>query len=305
VRQGFVRRVKRKGTIVTYNPSRSTIKKVGLILVADVPSYYLFEKGVQQVLGERGAGVFVRYSYDDEKLNQEAIREALDHDVEGLIVSPPPASSYEPYKELIADGFPLVLALASNPDVHSIFPDDHEAGRLMGEHFGEMGFRQPVAIIQDSAYGRERFYGFREGIARFDLRLDDDQVIEATYIDEDRQPLTDLGRRETEMLMGNDPRPDAVFAVNDSTAIAVYYWLLKLGLSVPEDMAVAGVDHLGPRFHPFQLTSVDIGLEEMGRAAAEVILKQLEKPQRQTIHRKIEPRLVVSTSTRRQSDGAR
>lgn len=299
VRRNLVKRIRRKGTIVTYNPANTKLRKIGLIMVADVPSYYLFEKGVESVLGDRGAGLFVRYSYDIESINEEAIRDALEHDVEGLITAPPAQSSYEPYKKLIQDGLPVVLALASNPDIHSIYPNDYRAGSLVGGHFGELGCQHPAVVTHDRPYARERVYGFKEGLAHHGLKLPENRMVEIVFADEAGDYPRDFGRRECEALLAMTPRPDCVFVVNDSTAISVYYWLLKSGLRVPEDISIAGVDNLGPKFHPFQLTSVDIGLERMGVAAAEAILQQLEDPSKPPTQTQVEPKLIQSGSTAR------
>ena len=298
VRRHLVTRVRRKGTQVTYDRETARVRKIGLILLADVPSYYLFEKGVEEVLGKRGAGLYVQYSYDDEKLNAKALEEALAHDVEGLIISPPPQSSFEPYKQLIARGFPVVLALASNPGVTCVFPDDYKAGRLVGEHFGQAGIKRPAVVTQaERQYAQERLYGFREGIARHGLHVDDDRIIPAKYFDEQGRYQPDIGRKETLALLAMKPRPDAVFAVNDLIATSIYFWLLNLGVRVPQDVAVAGVDTLGSRFHPFPLTSVDIGLEEMGRKSAELLLQQLQSTHAPIVQKKVEPRLVIGAST--------
>lgn len=304
VRNGLVQRVRRRGTIVVYDPSNTKLRKVGLILVADVPAYFLFEKGVEEVLGDRGAGLFVQYTYDDEQRSEVAIREALDHGVQGLIASPPPHGSLATHRRLSAKGFPIVLALSSSSDISCVHPDDFRAGELMGDHFGRQGFQRPVALSQDQAYAETRVEGFRKGLAAHGVRLRKDCVLEIQYEDEAGVYLEDMGRREVEQILRMKERPDAVFAVNDSTAIAVHYWLNQMGLRVPEDVAVAGVDHLGRKFHPFQLTSVDIGLEAMGRVAAEAILRQLEKPKSPAISLRMEPKLVVSRSTARPSPGA-
>jgi DNA-binding LacI/PurR family transcriptional regulator len=302
VRRRLVKRVRRKGTMVTYDRATARVRKIGLILLADVPAYYLFEKGVEEVLGKRGAGLYVQYSYDDEKLNAKAIEEAIGHDVEGLIVSPPPMSSYEPYKQLIARGFPVVLAMASNPEVTCVHPDDYKAGRLVGEHFGQIGVKRPAVLIQaERQYARDRLYGFREGVARHGLRVDDDHVIPVKYFDEQGRYQPDVGRRETMALLAMKPKVDAVFAVNDLIATSTYFWLLNLGARVPQDVAVAGVDNLGSRFHPFPLTSVDIGLEEMGRRSAELLLQQLQDPRAPIVQKRVEPRLIVSASTTKKS----
>ncbi len=299
VRSGLVQRIRKRGTMVIYDPATAKLRKVGLILVADVPSYYLFEKGVEDVLGDRGAGLFVQYTYDSELRSEAAIQEALEHGVEGLIASPPPHGSHETHVRLAARGFPVVLALVYSEKMSCVYPDDDRAGFLMGEHFGAQGFKRPVALGQDQAYAERRIEGFRKGLARHGVRLLKQNVFDIQYEDEDGEYLEDMGRREVERILSMKQRPDSIFAVNDSTAIAVHYWLNQRGLRVPEDIAVAGVDNLGRKFHPFQLTSVDIGLEAMGRAAAEALLRQLERPRMPAIYQRMEPRLVVSRSTSR------
>ena len=297
VRRHLVQRVRRKGTQVIYDPANTRIRKVGLILVADVPAYYLFQKGVEQVLGDRGAGIFIQYSYDDEAKNEAAIQEALDHGVEALITAPPTVGSYETYKRLVSEGFPLVLALAFNPELHCVYPDDYTAGSLMGHHFGKQGFQHPVVVSDDQSYGRERLYGFREGLAHHGLRLADDRVFNVEYLDKDGTYIDRLGLAEVETVLAMQPQADAVFAVNDSTAIAMHYWFNRKGLRIPGDLAIAGVDHLGNKFHPFQLSSVDIGLEQMGRTAAETVLHLLSNRPDELMQQQVKPELVVSDST--------
>lgn len=299
VRDGLVQRVRKRGTMVTYDPATAKLRKVGLILVADVPAYYLFEKGVEDVLGDRGAGLFVQYHFDSDQRSEAAFQEALEHGVEGLIVSPPPHGSLETPFKLAARGFPIVLALVTSDKISCVYPDDHRTGFLMGDHFGAQGFKRPVALGQDQTYAENRIAGFREGLARHKVRLLAQNLIEIQYEDENGEYLEDMGRREVDCILAMKQRPDSIFAVNDSTAIAIHYWLNQRGLRVPEDMAVAGVDNLGRKFHPFPLTSVDIGLEAMGRAAAEAMLRQLERPRTPAIFQRIEPKLVVSRSTAR------
>ncbi len=298
-RRGLVRRVRRLGTKVIYDPAAVVVHKFGLVMVANVPAYSLFHQGVEEVVGDHGIELSVRYHYWKNALDEAAVADAIDHGAQGLIVTSSLADSRRRYRELADKGFPLVLAMASDPDLHSVFPNDHKAGMLVGEHFGRQGFRSPAVVCGDQDYARIRVYGFREGMAFHGIRLGDDRTVQATYRNEDGEPLPNVGRSEAEKLMALDPRPDCVFVINDSLAISVYYWLLKAGLRVPEDIALAGVDNLGPRYHPFQLTSVDIGLARAGRESAELLMSLIERPQTKTVHRQIEPELVVSASTQR------
>lgn len=298
-RRGLVTRVKRKGTVATALAGTTRLPKIGLILIAEVPAFFLFENGVEQVLGDHGTGLRVAYNASLEDRNEAAITDMLAHDVDGLIIAPPPHSSMDRYRKMVADGFPVVIAASQCPGVHSVYPDDHAAGLLIGDHIGLQGFRRPALLTDHAPYAQVRTYGFREGLARHGLALAQENVIPLFYASEKGDLYTDLGRRETDQLLKLNPRPDCILAVNDVAAISVYYWIMKAGLRVPEDIAVAGIDHIGLRFHPFQLTTVDIGIEDMGRAAAELLLAQVKDPELPPTHREVKPRLVVSNSTRR------
>ncbi len=303
VRKGFVRRVKRLGTIVTFSKEAARLRKVGLILISDVPSFYLFEQGVKQSLIDHDVELRVRFNYNTEAANLNLIEDMLAHGAQALIIAPPPMSSHEPYRNLLTDGVPVVLALDADPGMHCVYPDDHEAGRLLGDHFGMQGFQHPAVVTDDADYARLRTYGFREGLAAHKLTAKEDRTIRAYYATEKGELITDLGRAQVAQLLKLDPRPDAVFAVNDMIAISIYYWLLKAGLRVPDDIAVAGVDYLGPRFHPFQLTSVDIGITQMGREAANLLLNQFQNPALAITHKRIAPQLMIAASTARRAPG--
>jgi len=299
VRRGLVERVKRRGTVVTYDPSNPRVRKVGLILIADVPAFFLFEQGVEQILGEHGSGLRVAYHYGLEERNTAALNDMLSHEVDGLIVAPPPHSGFDRYRQLIDEGIPVVVAGTVCPFVHSVYPNDHKAGLLMGDHFGAQGFKNPALVTDWAPYARERMFGFREGLTRHGISLNEENAIALRYATESGEAYPDLGRREVEQFLQLSPRPDSILVVNDRAAISVYYWLLRHGLRIPEDVAVAGIDYLGPRFHPFQLTTVDIGLEETGRRCASLLLEQIGGGNGKPTHHQIEPKLVVSASTQR------
>jgi len=69
-----------------------------------------------------------------------------------------------------------------------------------------------------------------------------------------------------------DPRPTAVVAVNDLTAIGVIKGLLQSGCRVPEDVSVTGFDktRLAEYSNP-SLTTVDIHRDLLGRIAADAL----------------------------------
>jgi DNA-binding LacI/PurR family transcriptional regulator len=94
------------------------------------------------------------------------------------------------------------------------------------------------------------------------------------------------------------PRPTAVIAVNDLTAVGVIKGLLRAGLRVPEDVSVTGFDktRLAEYSNP-SITTVDIHRETLGKLAADA-LHELSGPT--TPHGKeypIDAELVVGESS--------
>jgi DNA-binding LacI/PurR family transcriptional regulator len=68
------------------------------------------------------------------------------------------------------------------------------------------------------------------------------------------------------------PRPSAVIAVNDLTAVGVIKGLLKAGLRVPDDVSVTGFDNtrLAEYSNP-SITTVDIHRDMLGKMAADAL----------------------------------
>jgi LacI family transcriptional regulator len=98
------------------------------------------------------------------------------------------------------------------------------------------------------------------------------------------------------------PRIDAVFAVNDPTAIGAMKAIWDAGLRVPDDIAVVGVGDIAlSDLLKVPLTTVGWSRKNQGLNAAELLLNGLDSEERDEPRRIIiPPRLVV-----RESSGAR
>jgi LacI family transcriptional regulator len=92
--------------------------------------------------------------------------------------------------------------------------------------------------------------------------------------------------------------PDAVFAANDLVAIGVIQGLLELGVQVPEDVAVIGIDDINwcTLIRP-KVSSVSNLVGEMGRIAVELLLKRIDNDHTDPRRVQLEPRLIVREST--------
>ena len=81
-----------------------------------------------------------------------------------------------------------------------------------------------------------------------------------------------------QMILQMRPRPDGVFAANDSTAVACMQTLRDAGVRVPEDIAIVGFnnDAISWIVRP-KLTTVNYPGYEMGQIAATTLINAINK----------------------------
>ncbi len=110
------------------------------------------------------------------------------------------------------------------------------------------------------------------------------------------------GRASVKKLLERHPDLTAVFAASDEMAMGVILGLRDLGLRVPQDVSVMGVDghELGELVG---LTTMSQPVDEQGRAAAELVLDMINgrTPPRRIV---FPARLVERSSTAPPRGGA-
>ncbi|WP_105974276.1 LacI family DNA-binding transcriptional regulator [Streptomyces geranii] len=110
------------------------------------------------------------------------------------------------------------------------------------------------------------------------------------------------GTRQLLALPAAD-RPTAVFAGADVVAMGVLEAVAEAGLSVPDDLSVAGYDNTTfAAFGPVSLTSVDQAGREMGRNAVRLLLERIADRGRPSTKVTLSPTLVPRRSTTRPAE---
>ena len=106
------------------------------------------------------------------------------------------------------------------------------------------------------------------------------------------------GREAVRVVLATDPGVDAIFCGSDQIARGVSDSLRMLGHRVPWDIALVGFDNWAPMALGADppLTSVDMCLEEVGRVAAEHLLRAMDGEPSHGAHT-VPCRLVVRGSS--------
>ena len=110
-----------------------------------------------------------------------------------------------------------------------------------------------------------------------------------------------LGYGPMKALLSRTRNFTALFAFNDIAAIGAIRALHEAGLRVPKDVSVIGFDDvLSAPFRNPSLTTIRQPLCEMGKVAAESLLKRINRPEAHYPRRVImQPELVIRESTDR------
>ena len=171
---------------------------------------------------------------------------------------------------------------------------DHATGmRDLARHLAETGTRDAAFIAGPfgAPVSDERHRAARAGFAEFGMHLR--PPIHADY-------THDGGHAATIQLISTTPRPDTIVCANDTMALgAIDACRHVLGLAVPDDIAITGFDDNTQAGWPsYGLTTVAQPLEDLGRAAVQMLMDHIEGRVVQSERRLIPARLVIRTSTR-------
>jgi len=190
---------------------------------------------------------------------------------------------------------PYVLVNRYSDEAHDPFvgSDDVMGGRIATAHLAELGHRRigHLAGKATVSTGLLRRRGYLAALAERGLSTDPRLVAESGYTEEG-------GARAAERLLALDDRPTAIFAVTDMTAVGAFGVARRMGMRIPEDVAIVGYNDipLASRIVP-DLTTVHVPIHEFGSVAARLLLEQIqtgEPSQRRVI---FIPELIVRGST--------
>ncbi len=188
-------------------------------------------------------------------------------------------------------------------EVDSIGIDNEFAGRLATKHLLSRGHRRigflsgPIRTIGR----RNRLTGYQAALAEHGIEPDPDLIWDVglkrdDYGDAD---ALNLGRQGTQVLLSRPDPPTAVFAVNDMVAFGAYAGAKDLGLSVPRELSVIGIDNitLSQVVDP-GLTTVSQPTEEIADLAVRRLIKRLRNGTEAVAqHELLRPQLILRSST--------
>lgn len=169
---------------------------------------------------------------------------------------------------------PVVFIDKESKYFPSIFPNHYDAVKLLINHLIEEHGYTDIAFLTGKAwhhYSKQRLQAFMDAMSEHSLSVGRDRVFYGDFWYTSGESLGDR------LIKKGGKLPQAIACANDCMAIGLCKALEEGGISVPEDIAVAGYDSSEEgRYSPKPITSIKIPARAMGSYALERLMDSLE-----------------------------
>lgn len=304
VRATVRERVRRVAAELGYRPNRAAqflasgrASVIGLVMPSDElrvdPYGASLIQAVAGAADRHGEGLMLLLTHHEpNRAVHGRLHEGL---IDGIVVSAV-ALGAGWVEQLLDAPVPAVL-VGTHPardDVATVEVESFDATVELVEHLHDRGCRRIAHItgLLDRDDARQRLGGFREAHRRLGIPLDETLIVDGDF-------TRASGRAAMRQLL--PAHPDAVVAANDEMAIGVMDVVKHAGLSIPDDVAVAGFDGTAAieALDP-SLTTVEQPFDRIAETAVSTLVSILageDAPMRQLIR----PHLAIGASTTRSS----
>ncbi len=284
------------------NLSGKKSNTIGLI-ITDIanPLFAEIVRGADDVFAQNHYQTIIYNSDNKKALASKGLINMKELRVAGLLVAVPSLEEETFLHELEHIDLPFVsLSLTKSPDCDFVAFDDERGGYLLGKHIAEAGHRRMICLTPEEVSTRPtklRLKGLRAAFQEHGITLSEEDIIVAGFGYEDGYRMADRI-----LQIGG---VTVVVCLFDSIAVGLLRRLKELGVSVPDDMAVAGFDdNEANGYLETRLTSVALPKYTLGQQAGKLLLDKLNQtddlvqPIQQIM---VEPVLMVRESTHRGS----
>jgi len=266
------------------------------LVVSDItnPFFATMASTVEDYARASGYSLILYNTHSDLAREKDYIQMAIQRGIDGLLFV---ATKDEMHGLAALEKANIpVVAIDRIPDDYTgpaVTLDNIKTGQLVAEHLLNLQHVRFAHISGplDLRLSRERMAGFREMIEARGLDPgpaiagDDDWSCESGY-------------RAMRELLQTNPLPTAVFAANDRMAIGAIRAITEIGLRIPQDISVVGVDDIElAAYQPTPLTTVRQSLVDIATLGIKILLDILAGEESIQTRIVCEPHLIVREST--------
>jgi len=278
---------------------------IGLIIpsVAD-PYFGSFARFVEEAALSNGYQVLLGNSDRDTERERKYAEMLWGSGIRGIIFGSS-LVQFSHLEDLYREGMHFITFYrpaqqTNNFILDSIGVDNVQATRLLTKHLLSLGHRR-IGFISgpiDMVGLVDRLKGYQKSLKDANI-VPDEQLVWGGSTNTHGTSGIDLGRQGAHYLLSLPKPPSAIIAINDMHAFGVYAGARDLGLNIPDDLSVTGLDDIAfTKVVVPSLTTIQPPLRDIARLMVERLIDRLEdgSPQ-EPVHMMLPPKLLVRGST--------
>ena len=291
--EGVIRKEQGRGSFCMGLPKKAQRLNIDVLLDSSdtyfVPAYML--KGISPVLESNQCNLLMHDTKSDSKHIEELLQNILERGTDGVMIQPASREYRSPEMDALMArfnraGIPVVILLGNlNYDsCIGLSIDDGYGIEIATRYLLECGHRNILGLFYEKGKDPERrLRGFRKAIHG----VPDAQIYE----------ITEPGYEGQVLQLVREKKITAIQCYNDHVAVECLRLLVENGFRVPQDVSLVGFDdsELSSNSIP-RLTTMSHPKDHLGRAAAEMILRQIRNPEEKQESVTYRPGLVIRQS---------
>jgi LacI family transcriptional regulator len=249
-----------------------------LVRELDNPFYTAIALGVMEYAKSKGYMVVLASSESDHAHEEKITNGFSGKDIKGAIIAPvlEGKAEIEHLFTLKAINFPFVLlenVKGIQANVVSI--NNFKAMKELMKYLMDIGHTKIIHFAgpQYASHTFERIDGFSSAFSESNYAFNSDMIIPTgAHLEDGYQTCKNYFRGRSRVDF-----PTAIVCYNDLVALGVMAALTEMRIKIPDEISVIGNDDIPFSRHvPVQLTTVRAPMFELGRKAAEILIKNIE-----------------------------
>ena len=277
---------------------KNKTKTIGLILCQKLESVFSDAflprvlLGVSTVAQEKGYRILLHYVEDISKKDAyyPMVREKR---IDGMILSGPRSDDEELFR-LREEDFPIVLMGQIKEDNFSYSDIDNvKAAKKAVQHLISHGHKR-IAMITNAPLNytasASRLSGYKSALEENSITYDEELIGIGDFTPQS-------GFKEMQKLLSLKKLPTAIFVASDVVAFGSMDAIKKVGLRIPQNMALVGFDNVNlSEYVDPPLTTVNLPGFEIGKNAANLLIDNIENNKNNNKKIILETHLVIRKS---------
>lgn len=261
------------------------------------PYYNEVLKGVKDEIGDLDLDIVI---YNTGSKNpEEGIENFFNRGTADTVITISIDINDDVHQKLQSSEIPIVLIGSSHPMYNFYELNNQLGGSIAGEHLIEQGFKTLGMILPaiNTKTSLLRYNGFINAMKKHDIPVNEQFFVRG----ESKKHAGFTEEAGFEAIYEYEKMgeyPEAIFCSNDTQAIGAYHAISKLGLRIPEDIAIMGYDNI--KFTKYlDLTTVDQKMYSVGVEATKRLAQIIRNNDQHKVQKTIDPVLIPRGSTKR------